>query len=249
MKIHLIIQCRMSSTRLPEKILKSIEGKTVLQHVIDRCSKSKYINRIIVATTTNPADDTLENYCIRKNINYFRGNENNVLERFYKSVLSDKCDIIVRVTSDCPLIDVDIVDDMIEYFNKKNLPFLQPQYSKRGEHGHSGGFPDGTNPQIFTFETLENAYKNASTAYDCEHVCPYMIRNHSSVEFKIPYMEYYKNIDFSSLHLSLDTQQDYEFICKIFELLYDDNPSFTIYDVLTIINDNRIAMGSYQLRR
>tara|TARA_R110002074_G_scaffold386746_1_gene568579 strand:+ start:3168 stop:3866 length:699 start_codon:yes stop_codon:yes gene_type:complete len=231
----------MSSTRLPKKILKSIEGKTVLQHVIDRCSKSKYINKIIVATTTNPADDILENYCIGENINYFRGNENNVLERFYKLALSDKCDIIVRVTSDCPLIDVNIVDDMIEYFNKKDLPFLQPQYSNRGEHGHSGGFPDGTNPQIFTFEALENTYKNAYTTFDCEHVCPYMIRNLSSEEFKIPHIEHYKNINFPSLHLSLDTQQDYEFIRKIFELLYNDNPNFTIYDVLAAINDNKIT--------
>lgn len=240
MKINLIIQARMGSSRLPNKILKRIEDKCVLQHVIDRCSNSIYINKIVVATTTNTNDDIIEDYCLKQKIYYFRGSENNVLDRYYNTALQFECDIIIRVTSDCPLIDVNIIDSMINYFFEKKLDFLQPQYSRQGENGSSGGFPDGTNPQIFTFKILENTYKNAYSDFDLEHVCPYMIRNYSIDEFKIINIEFYKTIDFETLHLSLDTQTDYELICKIFSILYKNDKNFTIYDVLKILN-NRLV--------
>ncbi len=240
MKIYLIIQARMGSSRLPNKILKIIEDKCVLQHVIDRCSQSKHINKIIVATTTNSIDDIIEDYCVNNKIDYFRGSENNVLDRYYNTVLQYNCDIIIRVTSDCPLIDVNIIDNMIFYFIKNNLDFLQPQYSRKGKNGSTGGFPDGTNPQIFTFKTLENTHKNAHNDFDLEHVCPYMIRNYSTDEFKIINVDCYKNIDFTTLHLSLDTQADYELISKIFNVLYKKNKNFSIYDVLNIMNANLI---------
>ena len=240
MKINLIIQARTGSTRLPGKILKIIEDKCVLQHVIDRCSKSIYINKIIVATTTNPNDDIIEDYCLKQNIDCFRGSENNVLDRYYNTALHHECDIIVRVTSDCPLIDVNIIDNMICYFKEKKLYFLQPQYSSRGKNGSTGGFPDGTNPQIFTFKLLEETYKNAYSDFDLEHVCPYMICNYSTDEFKIINIDFYKNIDFTTLHLSLDTQSDYELICKIFNILYKNDNYFSIYDVLKILNNKLV---------
>ena len=236
MNICLIIQARMGSTRLPQKILKKIENKCILQHVIDRCSKSKYINKIIVATTNNPIDDPVEHHCKNKDIYYYRGDENNVLKRFYNTALRYKPDIIVRVTSDCPLIDINILDNMLAYFINKNLEFLHPEYSNTSECGSSGGFPDGTNPQIFTFDLLEKTYKSTTDKFDCEHVCPYMIKHYSTFEYKIPNIEKYKNIDFSNLHLSIDTQTDYVFVSKIFKKLYKNSPHFTIYDVLDIIN-------------
>ena len=240
MKIILIIQARMSSTRLPGKILKKIEDKTVLHHVINRCSKSKYINKIIIATTTNPLDDVLEEYCIHKNLNYYRGSEENVLERFYQCVKNDISDIIIRVTSDCPLIDVNIIDDMITYFIENKLSFLQPYYFNTGKHGAHGGFPDGTNPQIFKFDILKKTRENVVTDFDKEHVCPYMVRNFANDEYIIPNIQQYKNIDFSSLHLSLDTAEDYKFISHIYKKLYRNNEDFSIYDVLSLINEKGI---------
>lgn len=236
MSVNIIIQARMGSTRLPGKILKYIEDKIVLQHVIDRCSRSKFVDKIIIATTININDDVVFEFCKENNIHCFRGSEHNVLDRYYNAAINYDCDIIIRITSDCPLIDVDILDNMIEYFLEKKLNFLQPQYSRHGEYGSTGGFPDGTNAQLFTFKVLQDAYKNAHEPFDLEHVCPYMIRKYSKDEFKIPNLECYQNIDFPSLHLSLDTQSDYDFICNIFNILYKKNNHFSIYDVLNILN-------------
>ena len=238
MKIYLILQARMNSTRLPRKVLRLIENKCVLQHVIDRCSKSKYINKIIIATTTNPSDNILGEYCIQKGLNYYRGSEENVLERFYMSIKNDIPDIVIRVTSDCPLIDSNIIDNMIDYFIENNLSFLQPKYYKGDNQKQMGGFPDGCNPQIFSYKVLEDTYNNVESNFDKEHVCPYMIRNFMTEEYIIPNIEHYVNIDFSKLHLSLDTQEDYEFISKIYGYLYKKNQNFTIYDVLDLINKN-----------
>jgi spore coat polysaccharide biosynthesis protein SpsF len=237
MNIILIIQARMNSSRLPEKVLKLIEDKTVLQHVIDRCTKSKYINKIIVATTTNSLDDILENYCVENNINYYRGSEDNVLERFYMSVQNENPDLIIRVTSDCPLIDSNIIDDMIKFFIQKNLIFLQPKYTCGDNQKQMGGFPDGCNPQIFTYEILKTTKCYAKLEHDKEHVCPYMVRNYMTEEYIMQNIENYKNIDFTKLHLSLDTESDFDYISKIYKHLYKNNPDFTIYDVLNLINN------------
>ena len=242
MNIILIIQARMSSTRLPGKVLKKIEDKTVLQHCIDRCSKSKYINKIIIATTTNNADDAIKDYCTNNNILYYRGSENNVLKRFYDTACKYSPDIIVRLTSDCPLIDVNILDDMMQEFIQKNMQFLQPKYSFGDNQKKMGGFPDGCNPQIFTFDILKETYANVTSKFDKEHVCPYMVRNYTNLLYNIPNIDKYKDIDLSTLHLSLDTSQDYKLICAIFKKLYKENPFFTIYDVLNIINNKSISL-------
>jgi spore coat polysaccharide biosynthesis protein SpsF len=118
----------MGSSRFPGKIMKYIEDKVVLQHVVDRCKMSKNIDKIIVATTNKKDDDIIEKYCIDNNILYYRGDENNVLERYYLTTTTFNSDIIIRVTSDCPLIDYNIIDNMIEYFKENNLKFLQPKY-------------------------------------------------------------------------------------------------------------------------
>ena len=112
MNIHCIIQARMGSTRLPGKIMKFIEDKVVLQHVVDRCKMSKNIDKVIVATTNKKDDDIIEKYCIDNNILYYRGDENNVLERYYLTATTFNSDIIIRVTSDCPLIDYNIIDNI-----------------------------------------------------------------------------------------------------------------------------------------
>jgi len=241
MNIILIIQARMGSTRLPGKILKKIEDKTVLQHCIDRCSKSKYINKIIIATTTNNADDAIKNYCVNNNILYYRGSENNVLKRFYETASKYSPDIIIRLTSDCPLIDVNILDDMVQKFIEEDMRFLQPKYIFGDNQKKMGGFPDGCNPQIFTFDILKETYANVTSSFDKEHVCPYMVRNYTTLPYIIPQIDKYENIDLSKLHLSLDTPQDYTLISAIFKKLYKKNPFFTIYDVLNIINNKSIS--------
>jgi spore coat polysaccharide biosynthesis protein SpsF len=143
MNIHCIIQARMGSSRFPGKIMKMIEDKVVLQHVVDRCRLSKYINKVIVATTNIKLDNVIEEYCINNDILYYRGDEKNVLERYYLTATKFNSDIIIRVTSDCPLIDYNVVDNMIDYFKENNLKFLQPKYFNGNNQKSRGGFPDG----------------------------------------------------------------------------------------------------------
>jgi len=236
MKINLFIQARLSSTRLPKKIFKVIQNKCILQHVIDRSSTSKLIDNIIVTTTNNKVDDEIEEYCIKNNIKYFRGSEDNVLSRFYNTSKKYESDIIIRITSDCPLIDSNIIDKMILYFKSNNYSFLQPEYSNGDNQNCMAGFPDGCNPQIFSIDLLKETYNNAVTDHDKEHVCPYMVRKHPLNKYKIENLEKYKKIEFSKLHLSLDTIEDYEKIKKIFNNLYKSNKNFSIYDVLNYLD-------------
>lgn len=232
------MQARMGSSRFPGKIMKYIEDKVVLQHVVDRCKMSKNIDKVIVATTNKKDDDIIENYCIDNNILYYRGDENNVLERYYFTATTFNSDIIIRVTSDCPLIDYKIIDNMIEYFKENNLKFLQPKYFNGKNQKSRGGFPDGFNPQIFTYNALKETYANANTDFEKEHVGPYMVQNFLEKEYIIPLIKIYSKIDLYNLHLSLDTIEDYNLIKNIYDKLYIKNKNFSLYDVLDFLNNS-----------
>jgi spore coat polysaccharide biosynthesis protein SpsF len=237
MKIFVFLQARMGSSRLPGKVMLPICGKSVLEHDIERIKKSKKIDDLIICTTNNKKDDCIEDFCKLNNIKYYRGSENNVLERYYQASLLYKPDIIVRITSDCPLIDPNIIDDMIlNYINIQNeSEYYAPKYADPTK-GHN--FPDGFNPEIFSFKILEDAYYNASSDYDKEHVGPYMKRQYGKKEYEIPLNKIYENLNFKNLHLSLDTQTDYKLLTIIFNNLYTNNINFTIYDVLDFLNSS-----------
>jgi len=237
-KVDIIIQARLGSTRLPGKILYKIFDKTILAHVIDRLKKCKNVSNIIIATTKNQNDKLIEDYCKTNKIAYFRGDEYDVLDRYYKTAIYFKSKYIVRITSDCPLIDPIIVDKMIDYFFENNKKFLNMKYFNN-QNGAHGGFPDGTNMYIFTIEDLEDAWKNTNDKFDREHVCPYMIRKYKfNKKYDISLPKKYKNINFKTLHLSLDTILDYYLIKNIYENLYFISKNFTIYDVLNYLDKN-----------
>ena len=237
-KADIIIQARTGSSRLPNKIFKEICGKPILKHVIDRLEKCKNVNKIIIATTTNEKDDSIEKFCINNKIHFYRGDENDVLDRYYKTAKYFESKYIIRITSDCPLIDPSIVDNMINFFFENNEIFLDIEYANK-EYGAKGGFPDGTNPNIFAFDDLEDAWKNSYTQHDREHVCPYMIRKYkSNKKFKIFLNKTYEHINFCKLHLSVDTLEDFNLVNEIYKNLFYKNNYFTIYDVLDFLNKN-----------
>jgi len=231
-KVNVIVQARLGSSRLPAKILKSLCDKTVMEHVIERLNRCQLIDNIIIATTTNTKDDPIADYCNDSNILYYRGSEDNVLNRYYQAALISNTDIIVRVTSDCPLIDAKYIDLMIKTFFKENLKYLGPKYF--GDHK----FPDGFNGEVFTFEVLKEANENANK-FELEHVSTYIIKKYKTIEFEYPiHYGKFKNINFNKLHLSLDTENDYKVLENIFKNVYSVNDKFTIYDVLEYLNDN-----------
>ena len=167
-----ISQARMTSTRLPGKILKTVCGRPLLDYHVSRLLQCRVIGRLVIATTVNATDDPVEKFCHEKNISCVRGSENDVLARYYQAVQAYPADIIVRVTSDCPLIDPVLVDQVITYYL---------DYRDRYDYVnlHRGDFPRGLDVEVFSFQALEKAYFQGREAHHREHVTPYIYRKES----------------------------------------------------------------------
>ena len=211
-KTVLITQARSGSTRFPGKILKEIEGKSLLQIHLNRLSECKTISKIIVATTIKPEDEIIYNKAIQWGFDASRGSELDVLDRFYKAVKNEKPDWVVRVTSDCPLIDSKLVDNIISFVQQKNVDY--------GSNTLVENFPDGQDVEVFKFSALETAWESAKLQSEREHVTPY-IRNNSDfnggVLFKA--MNFPCEFDYSKIRMTVDEIRDFELIKKLIEEL------------------------------
>lgn len=224
MKIGAIIQARMGSTRLPEKVMKKIEGKTVLEHVIERVSQSKLIDEIIIATTVHDRDSVIESEALRCGVKIFRGSEDDVLSRYYYAAKENKLDVVVRITSDCPLIDSIVLDEIITYYMKNKFDIV----SNAGSDLHSRTYPRGLDTEVFSFVALENAFMNAEKKYQREHVTPFIYEMANQVFF-------YKNsVDYSKYRWTLDTEEDFELISQVYKHLYKGIHDFYLIDVVRL---------------
>lgn len=222
-----IIQARMGSTRLPRKVLKPILEKPMLQHQIERIKHSQLVNKIVIATTIKPEDDPIFELAQKIGVVCFRGSELDVLDRYYQAAKETHADVVIRITGDCPLSDPVVIDETIEYFLKNSADL---DYTSK-----PANYPEGLDMEIFSFKTLEQAWKEATKPSEREHVTPY-IYNHPEL-FRI---RSWKNGegDFSKMHWSVDTQEDFVFVTKIFEALYPINHFFTKNDVLEFLVKN-----------
>ena len=204
-KIILITQARTGSTRLPGKILKEIKGKSLLEIHLERLKKCKNVSEIIVATTTNIEDELIYNKSIELGVSSYRGSELNVLDRFYKSIENKNPDWIVRVTSDCPLIDPKLVDDVIAFAIKNNKDYVTNTLI---EH-----FPDGQDVEVFKYSALKKAWEKANLNSEREHVTPY-IRNNS--DFKgaslFTALNYTCASNYSKIRMTVDETRDFDLI-------------------------------------
>ena len=234
----LISQARTGSTRLPGKVLKEINEKSLLQIHLDRLKKCKLVSEIIVATTTNSEDDILFNLVFTWGYNASRGSETDVLDRFYKTVKDKKADWIVRVTSDCPLIDPELVDKVIDFVQTNNKDY--------GSNTLIENFPDGQDIEVIKFSALEIAWRNAKLSSEREHVTPF-IRNNS--DFKGGHLfsaiNYPCDFDFSKIRMTVDESKDFELIKKLINDLGIDKTwleytNHIIQNNLTEINDSII---------
>ena len=155
-KIGIIVQARMASTRLPNKVMLKLAEKAVLWHVIQRCKKAE-ADEVIIATSINKENDIIEEFCVKNNFEFFRGSEEDVLDRYYQTAKKFKLDIIIRVTSDCPLIDPAIINNLIKKFKQGNFDYMS-NIAQRS-------FPRGLDVEIFSFDTLEKAYNLAKEKF------------------------------------------------------------------------------------
>ena len=220
-----IIQARMGSTRLPGKVLKEILGKPMLAYMIERVQRSKYIDKVVIATTLSANDDQLFSYCKTQNWNVFRGSENDVLDRYYQTALPEKADVVVRLTADCPLIDHRVVDDVVGNFLDNSFDYVS--------NINPPTYPDGLDTEVFSFVSLQKAWKQANEHYDREHVTPYIRR---SEEFKRSNIR--NAVDLSDERWTVDDPEDLTLVRTIFEALYPQNQDFSMADVLEYKNKN-----------
>lgn len=227
-KITAIIQARMGSTRLPGKVLMDIGGKTVLHHVVDRVSRCKNIDDIIIATTTLDKDDLIVKECEKIGCKYFRGSEDNVLDRYYEAATNNNSQIIIRITSDCPLIDGEVVDEMVEFYKNNNYEMV----TNASPNPKERTYPRGLDTEIFSYKLLKEAKENANQSYQLEHVTPYIYENTTNIFY------YKNNINYSKYRFTLDTPEDLELIKEIYKNLYLGENNFYLKDVIELMEKN-----------
>ena len=224
LKYLLIVQARINSKRLPGKVLMKLGKYTVIEFLLKRLIKSKKIDKVIVATTNNKTDDILCDHLDRLKIQYFRGSEDNVLKRFYDASTIYKAHNIIRITADCPFIDIKMMNKMINIFEKDKVDYLSNSYPPT--------FPDGLDIEIFNYKSLKNAFKNAKSKYDKEHVTSYI-----KINKKLKILNYENKVNLSKYRWTLDEALDYKLIKKIYEKL-KNNIYFTWKDILKLEDKN-----------
>ena len=203
MKVIAVSQARTGSKRLPNKVLKEINGKSLLEIHIDRILRSKKINKLIIATTKNKSDDIIEQICSNMKITCFRGDENNVLDRFYQAVKHERAEYIVRLTSDCPLIDAELIDKVVNHTLMNKLDYCSNVLLET--------FPDGEDVEVISYKALEAAWKEADKNYQTEHVTPFIRENSTFMggkRFSSDNISSEK--DYGKVRLTVDEQKDLE---------------------------------------
>lgn len=223
-----IIQARIGSTRLPGKVMKDLLGKTVLAHDIERVKQAKMVDNIIIATTVAEADDGIVAEALKCGVKVFRGSEADVLSRYYLAATENGADIVVRITSDCPLIDPKVMDNMVVSFKEGNYDII----TNAGSDSSQRTYPRGLDTEVFSYEALQKAHNNAKETYQREHVTPYIYENAQQIF-------YYKNdVDYSQHRWTLDTEEDWQLIQKLYEHLYHGKHDFYLSDILTVMEQN-----------
>jgi spore coat polysaccharide biosynthesis protein SpsF len=231
--IGVIIQARMGSTRLPGKVLFDILGKPMLLHQVGRISKSKSIDKIIVATTTNESDDPIVKLCEERSILYFRGSEDDVLSRYYECAKKFGIQTIVRSTADCPLIDPQVIDSAIDLFQESQLDYLANTVPQE-----LSCWPDGSDVEIFSFDALEKAYKEASEFEDREHVTFFFWKNlSSSSSFKVAQLK--NDLDWSGYRYTVDYKEDLLVVEAIFKHFFEKNYFPYTEDIILYLRNNQ----------
>ena len=218
-----ILQARMSSSRFPGKVLKPLLGEPMLLRQIERVKLSTLIDQLLVATSTTANDDLLVQVCQDQDIDVFRGALEDVLDRFYQAALIYKPRQVVRLTGDCPLMDPVLIDNLISYHLENCFDYSSNTIEPT--------FPDGLDVEIFSFESLCQAWEEAELPSEREHVTQFMINRPK--RFKLG--NYKNDTDLSHLRWTVDEELDYELVKIIFENLYPLNPHFSAEEVLAFL--------------
>lgn len=218
MMVLAILQARMSSTRLPGKVAMNANGEPMLSYEIKRILQSKMIDKLVVATSKNIEDDTIEKIAKQSGVECFRGDLNNVLDRYYQCAKQYQPSHIVRLTGDCPIIDAKVIDDVISLHLSSGADYTT--------NGIKRTFPDGLDTEVMTFQTLEYTHSHAKLQEELEHVT-YYIYTHPEL-FNIQH--FCNDKDYSHIRWTLDHKEDYELLQNIIKS--QQNNCFSWKDLL-----------------
>lgn len=229
-KIVIVTQARTGSTRLPGKIMMPLAGEPLLARMVERISFSQTPSTIVVATTYEPEDDKVEEMCSQYGFNCFRGHPTDLLERHYKAGIEYDAGIVVKIPSDVPLIDPRIIDKVLSFYleNESKYDFVS--------NLHPATYPDGNDVEVIPMNILETAYNEAKLPMEREHTTPFVWEN--PARFRIGNVEWESGKDYSMSHrFTIDYPEDYEFIKRVYDELYEKNPQFGMDDILKLLDE------------
>lgn len=226
MKIVAIIQARCGSSRFPNKIFADISGKPLIWHVVNRLKYSETIDEILIATTTNCLDDKLAEWADNNNIKIFRGNENNVLNRYYEASKYINADVIIRITADDPFKEPMLIDKAVNKLINDGADFVS--------NNNPPSYPEGLDVEVFTSKAIEIAEQNSISSFEREHVTQYFYKNSSC--FKIYNIS--NDINLSYLRWTIDTDIDLCMVDQVYKKLYiSDDKIFYMNDILALLKE------------
>lgn len=220
----------MSSGRLPGKVMLPVLGKSLLMRLVERVSRTRYPVTVVIATSREAGDDVIESEAYRNGIAVYRGSLDNLLERHYEAAVQYGADLILKIPSDCPLIDPTVIDAVLDlyYEDSKRFDYIS--------NLHPATWPDGNDVEIMTRSCLKRAYKEASLPWELEHTTPY-IWEHPGL-FRMGNVCWQTGLDLSMSHrFTIDYPEDYEFISQVYKKLYPAKPAFSCNDILQLLED------------
>ncbi|MBK8981186.1 MAG: glycosyltransferase family protein [Ignavibacteria bacterium] len=228
-KTVVVIQARTGSTRLPGKIFLPLGGKPMLVRMYERVAASKSAQEIVIATTTESQDDEVVKLCNENGIKYFRGHPTDLLDRHYKAGVESGAEAIVKIPSDCPLICPDVIDKVLNFYFSYQNDF---DYVS---NLHPATHPDGNDVEIMPMKIIEQAWNEAERDFEREHTTPFIWERPE--RFRIGNVEWETGLDFSMSHrLVVDYEEDYEFVKKIFDELYEGKNNFKLCDIMMLLD-------------
>ncbi|MDH5605604.1 MAG: glycosyltransferase family protein [Anaerolineae bacterium] len=234
-RIITIIQARMASSRLPGKILEDLAGKTMLAWVVDRARRAELVDEVVVATTTDPSDDPVVEFCQAQGYPVSRGSMHDVLDRYFQAASLYQADIIVRLTADCPLIDPGMIDDNLQTFLAADPPLDFAANRLPGDRS----VPIGLDTEICTMAALEFAWNNAGEDHCREHVMPYFYEHPD--QFNILHIRHQP--DYGSYRWTVDTPEDLEVVRKIIAH-FEGRDDFSWLEVLALVQSRPEIMDA-----
>ncbi len=228
MKALVVVQARTGSTRLPGKVMLPLAGAPAIVRMLERVLAAQAVREVVVATTDRREDDELAALVQRRGVRVFRGHATDLLDRHYRAALAARADAVVKIPSDCPLIDPAVIDGVLATFRSRyDLDYVG--------NLHPASWPDGNDVEVMSFTALAEAWREARAPHEREHTTPYLWERPE--RFRLVNLRWESGLDYSMTHrFTLDYPDDYAFISKVYQALWSpERPPFTLSDILRLL--------------